>query len=370
MAVISELNKLNTNNEILYLGSEEGLESKIIPQAGLNFRSVPCGKFRRYHKNTLLNIIDPTTIYKNSRDFFRFLKGYSKSKRIINDFDPDIVFTKGGYVSLPVGLAASSLGYPLVIHESDSVMGLSNRILSKKAAVTCVSYPVDVYKGTGLTNLVYTGNPIRKDISEGDKKRGIKDFDLNDKEPVLMIIGGSQGSYVINQIIAEGLPEILNKYQLIHVTGERDYDWLDYQRKKLNEEQKKRYRLYNYLSGNLKDAYAVSDLVISRSGNNAIAELAALAKPTILVPLSTSANDHQLTNAKILSRMGAALLMLQEHLTSKKLIRQIDLLFESPEDMKSMGEKIHTLALEDAAEKVANEIIKKGREFEKQNVEE
>ncbi len=363
MAVINEIKTYDASTEILYIGSEEGLENKIIPQTGIDFKSIPCGKFRRYHRNQLLNVVDPTTLFKNSRDFFRYQKGIGEAKKIISEFDPDVVFTKGGYVSLPVGKAAISLGYPLVIHESDSVIGLSNRLLAKKAAKVCVAYPLEAYKETGLENLVYTGNPIRDDIYQGDKARGIREFGLDKDRPVVMVIGGSQGAYIINQLISDCLDALLEKYQLIHVSGERDYDWLSFRAQKLTPKLAKHYHLYNFLSSDLKDAFAVSDLVISRAGNNVIAELASLSKPTILIPLSTSANDHQLTNAKILSQSGAALLMLQEHLTGKKLARQIDLLVEQPEDMKKMAEHIHEYAKTEAAKLVSGEIIKVAKEF-------
>lgn len=356
MAVINELNKIETANDIYYIGSDKGLESTIIPQAGIEFFAVPSGKFRRYHQSLWLNIVDPTTVLKNGRDLFLFIRGYFKAKRIIKELDPDVVFTKGGYVSLPVGLAASALGYPLVIHESDSVMGLSNRLLAKRANVVCVSYPQEVYKEHRIDNLTYTGNPIREDIKFGSKKRAERVFGLNNKQPIILVIGGSQGAFAVNQLISDSLTSLLPKYQLIHVTGERDYDWLNYCKSKLDKKLQDNYHPYNYLSGDLRDAYAVADLVISRAGNNVIAELAALKKPTILIPLATSANNHQNTNARILSRMGAALLMLQEHLTPKKLVRQIDLLFEEPEEMTRMSDKIHQLAKNDAALMVAKEI--------------
>lgn len=286
-----------------------------------------------------------------------------EAKKIIQDFDPDAVFTKGGYVSLPVGKAAISLRYPLVIHESDSIIGLSNKMLAKKADRVCVAYPLPAYKEENLDNLIYTGNPIREDIYTGNRDRGRKEFNLSDKQPVLLVTGGSQGAYIINMLVSDALEKLLENYQVIHVSGERDYDWLSYRTQKLEESLKDNYHLHNYLSENLRDALAVADLVISRAGNNFIAELAALAKPTILIPLSTSANDHQLTNAKILSQSGAALLMLQEHLTPKKLIRQIDLLFDRPEELKQMSEHIHEFAREEAAKLVASEIIKVAKEF-------
>ena len=363
MAVVTELQKLDSSIELLYIGSLDGQESKIIPQTGIKYVGIHAGKFRRYHDNNILNIIDPTTLFKNAADLWRFARGYFQAKEIITDYDPDVVFAKGGYVSLPVGLAARSLGYPLVIHESDSIMGLANKLLAKRADSICISYPAKAYPDVPKEKLVYSGNPVREDIYGGSKENAIKEFGLDPKLPTIMVIGGSQGSLIINQIVSESLKDLLAKYQVIHVSGERDYDWLGFQASKLPEGLQKRYFLFNFLSGNLKDAYRAADLVISRAGNNVIAELAALGKPTILIPLSTSANSHQLSNAKILSRMGAAMLLLQESLSTKTLTRKIDYLFDNPEEMKAMIAKISTLSTPDAAKIVASEITRLGADF-------
>ena len=338
---------------------------------------ISAGKFRRYHANKILNFVDPSTLFANITDFFRFIRGYFESKEIISEFDPDVVFAKGGYVSLPVGFAARSLGYPLVIHESDSIMGLSNKLLSKRADKVCVSYPPKFYKeDVPKDKLLYTGNPVREDILDGTKERAITEFSIDPKKPTLLVIGGSQGALVINQVISQALASLLPKYQIIHVSGERDYDWLGFQADKLDPELRKNYYLYNFLSGNLKDAYAAADLVISRAGNNVIAELAALGKPTILIPLDSSANNHQFSNAKILSRMGAAMLVQQETLTPATLKRKVDYLFDNPEELRGMSEKIATLASPEAAKNVAYTIhdlgevfIASGKEGEKDEAE-
>lgn len=339
------------------------MENNIIPQTGLKYVGISAGKFRRYHSSNWLNIIDPTTLYKNALDFFRFIRGYFEAKEIISEFDPDVVFAKGGYVSLPVGLAARSLGYPLVIHESDSVMGLSNRILAKRADKVCVSYPLKSYPDVEKNKLVYTGNPVRQDIYDGNKERAISEFNLDDKLPVLLVIGGSQGSLVINQIISQSLVNLLKKYQIIHVSGERDYDWLGFQANKLDSELTKNYHLYNFLSGNLKDALAAADLVISRAGNNVIAELAALSKAAILIPLASSANGHQVSNAKILSRMGAVMLVLQDSLSARSLERKIDYLFDNPEERNGLANKLSKFSSPEAAGGVADIVYSLGKSF-------
>ncbi len=299
----------------------------------------------------------------NIADLFRFVRGYFEAKEIIAEFDPDAVFCKGGFVSLPVGLAAHALGYPLVVHESDSIMGLSNRLLAKRADKVCISYPPKTFSDIDKEKLVYTGNPVRSDIYDGNADRARTNFKLSDKLPVLMVIGGSQGALIINQVISEALPKLLSKYQILHISGERDYDWLGFQATKLAPELSVNYHLHNFLSGDLKDAYAVADLVISRAGNNVIAELAALKKPVILVPISSSANGHQVSNAKILSRMGAAMLVLEENLSARVLERKIDYLFENKEELKGLADKLSKLSSPEAAGAVADIIYEQGQSF-------
>jgi len=366
LAVVGELQKLDSGIELLYIGSKEGLESKIIPQTGMKYVGISAGKFRRYHTATWLNIIDPTTLYKNLLDFFRFVRGYFEAKEIISEFDPDVVFAKGGYVSLPTGLAAHSLGYPLVVHESDSVMGLANRILAKRADKVCISYPPKSYPDVEKEKLVYTGNPVRSDIYDGDKERAKGEFNLSGELPVLLVIGGSQGSLVINQIVSESLAKLLTKYQIIHISGERDYDWLGFRASKLDPELGGRYHLYNFLSGDLKDALLVADLVISRAGNNVISELAALSKASILIPLASSANNHQVSNAKILSRMGATMLILQDSLSPTVLERKIDYLFDNPEERAGLAAKLTKLASPEAAGAVADIVYDLGKTFDEE----
>ncbi len=362
LAVIGELNEVAKEPEILYIGSKDGMEGRIVPQTGVHFKAIKSGKFRRYHNSLILNIVNPYTFFKNLKDLFRFSSGYIESRKIIKEFDPDVVFCKGGFVSLPVGLAAKHLGFPLVIHESDSVMGLANKILAKKADRVCVGYDIKRYSEIDPDVVKYTGNPVRVDILKGSRKEALEKFGLADKKTIL-VIGGSQGSSAINNLIFESLNDLLKKYQLIHITGELDYDWLKFQAKKLPNELSKNYLVFNFLSKDLEDAYAAADLVISRASNNVIAELAALKKTAILIPLPSSANNHQLSNAQILSRQGAVLTMLQEHLTPKGLKRQVDLLFENPEEMKLLAKKLNETYVPDSAKMIANEIVSFGSKF-------
>lgn len=355
LAVVNELKNKYQEAEIVFVGSKGGIEGKLIPEKGIKALTISSGKFRRYHRNTLLNIVDPTTIFKNARDFLRFISGIFDSLKILKEEDPDLIFLKGGYVALPVGIACRIKRYSYFTHESDVIPGLANKILLKKAQKIFVSHPLENFPNITKEKLVYSGNPIRKDILEGDKKKAYELFELKRGIKTILILGGSHGARKINEVFSEKLNSYLEKYQVIHVSGDYDYDWLEYKSKDLVN--KERYKLAGFLTSELKDAYQIADIVITRAGNNVLTEIAALKKPAIVIPLESSANDHQLANAKAYSREGAVYVMLQNHLTPEKLFSQVDRLLEDPEELSFMSEKIHKFYKPDAASIIADNLI-------------
>jgi len=356
LAVIEELEK-SGYKDIIYVGSNAGMEIKIIPQLDLKFHFIHAGKFRRYHSNVIINLINPQTILSNIGDVFKVIRGFFQSRAIIREYQPEIVFIKGGYVGLPVGLAAASMGYPLFIHESDSEMGLSNRILSRFAERIMVSYPENFYTDLPKAKLIFTGNPVRKDLLKGSKDEGEKIFELKGSDPVIFIVGGSQGSHFINSLVAESVNDLLKKYQVIHVCGDNDFSWLMYLKSGLTVEAQKRYHLYSFLTGELKDAYAVSDLVISRAGQNFISEFCALGKPMLLIPLGSSANSHQYRNAQIMMRQGAAYSLEERELNKDLLMSQLELIFEKEGEIEFLSKKSKEFGRTDAAKEMAGVIV-------------
>lgn len=288
--------------------------------------------------------------------------------KIIKKFNPHSIFIKGGYVGLPVGIAAKLLKYPFVIHESDTVPGLSNKILSKWAECILVSYPEKYYDGIfDGKKIKQSGSPVRKDLLAGESERGFETFKLKKDKPVILIIGGSQGSRAINMVVEGALEDLLYDYQLIHITGELDYDLIDYRASKLPKDLKKQYRYYDFLSADLKDAYKISSIVVSRAGNNVLTELSALGKPSILVPLPTSTNGHQSKNALVFSRAGASYIINESKLDGKSLKNQLDYLFENKKELDYMSEKVKDLYVEDASLIIAKKIIEIKRESKKKN---
>lgn len=360
LAVIKSIEKQREESEIFFIGSRFGLESKLIPKTGIRYYGISAGKFRRYHKSQILNVIDLTTLFKNVVDFWRFLKGVNEARTILLHEKPDVLFAKGGYVSLPVALAAKYLRIPVVNHESDSVMGLANIKISKFSEKVCVSFPKELFTEIDEKRIVETGNPIRDDVMQGNKTRLFSEIKFDEKLKTILVLGGSQGSLFINEIIIEAAEEILNKYQLIMVAGDRDADLVLYKTKSIPKELKNKLKVYGFLTSEIADVYAAADLVISRAGSNVLFELAALGKPALLVPHDVSPGGHQFENARIFSRSGAAYLFKQDNLSAKKLFHQINFLLEDEKELNAMSEKMKALANTGAADNVARVIIEVG----------
>lgn len=333
---------------------------------GVKYYGISTGKFRRYHKSKILNIIDPTTLFKNIADFFRFLSGIKEAREILIHEKADVVFAKGGFVSLPVGVAARLLHIPVIVHESDVVMGMANRKMAGFAEKVCVSFPEKYYPEVATEKIVVTGNPVREDILMGDGDRLRREIGFKNDIKTILILGGSQGSRFLNETILGIIPELLNDYQIIWIAGDRDQDLVNIKLKDLTKEKKERVKVYGFVTSEMADIYAAADLVITRSGSNVLFELAALGKPSIFIPHDVSPGGHQFQNARVFSRSGAGYIFDQATLTPKKLYHQITYLFENKKEMHDMSEKIRGFADLGSADKVAKIIYEVG---EKQFVE-
>lgn len=360
MAVIKSLRRIDKDISIFFIGSRFGIESQLIPKMGIEYFGISTGKFRRYHKSKILNIIDVTTIFKNIADFFRFAAGIGQARRILADQNPDVLFAKGGYVSLPVGIAAWTLKIPVVAHESDAVMGMANRQMSRFAKKICISFPTKMYPEINKEKLVETGNPIRDDILMGDGVRFKSEIGFARDRKTILILGGSQGSLFINETVMDITEELLENYQILWIAGERDADFISYKIKELPESKRKYVKVYGFVTSEMADIYSACDIAITRSGSNAIFEMAALGKPAIFIPHDVSPGGHQFENARTFSRTGAAYIMSQDTLTPKKLIHQLLFLLESDEEMTKMSEKMRQLSDLGAADKVAQVVYEEG----------
>ena len=293
--------------DIHYIGSYNGIEKELIEEFGIPYHGISSGKLRRYF--SLQNFTDP----------FRVLKGFSEAKKLIKDLKPDVIFSKGGFVSVPVVIAGKQCKVPTIIHESDMTPGLANKLAIPSASKVCCNFP-ETLEHLPKDKAVLTGSPIRSELLVGDKNAALEFCGLSPEKPVILIIGGSLGSVVVNSAVRAILPDLLKDFQVIHLCGKG----------KVDESLKdmKGYVQFEYIRDELKDLFALSDLVISRAGANAICELLALHKPNLLIPLSINASrGDQILNARSFERQGFSIVMEEEELTDASLMDAIRKLY-------------------------------------------
>lgn len=309
----------NAGYEVHYIGSYNGIEKKLIEDIGIPYYGISSGKLRRYFD------------IKNFSDPFRVIKGFGEADRLIKKLKPDVAFSKGGFVSVPVVLAAKKNGVPAIIHESDMTPGLANKICIPAATKVCCNF-TETYNLLPEGKAVLTGTPIRRELFEGDKNRAATFCGLDPAKSTILIIGGSSGSVVINNVIRESLDDILPNFQVIHLCGKGHLD------ESLSD--KKGYVQFEYISKELRDLFAFCDLVISRAGANAICELLALKKPNILIPLSKAASrGDQILNAKSFKKSGYSYVIEEEELSKASLLNAIrDVAAHKEKYIKAMEE--------------------------------
>ena len=303
IALLSDLK--SDGYEISYIGSYNGMEKELIEAEGIPYYGISSGKLRRYFSR------------KNFSDPFRVIHGYFQSVRLIKKIRPNVIFSKGGFVSVPVVLAAKHCHVPAVIHESDMTPGLANRIAMRGASRVLCNFQetVPLIKGD---RAVWTGTPIRKALLHGDKKAALSftGFDKIQTKPVLLITGGSQGSAFINNAVRSSLPDLLPQFNIIHLCGKGNLD------PELSA--KEGYVQYEYISKELPDLFALADLIISRAGANAIFEILNLAKPNILIPLSLRASrGDQILNARSFEKHGFSKVLEEEDVNKDTLAKAV-----------------------------------------------
>ena len=307
IAMIPRLQELGYT--ISYIGSYEGIEKKLIEEMGIPYYGISSGKLRRYFD--LKNFTDP----------FRVLKGFGEARKLMKQLKPDVVFSKGGFVTVPVVIAASRSKVPTFIHESDMTPGLANKISIPFATKVCCNFPETVEKLQG-NRAIWTGTPIRQELLSGDPQKALAFTGLSNDKPVIMVIGGSLGAVAVNNAVRAVLPELLKDFQVIHLCGKG----------KLDESLKdtKGYVQYEYIKKELADLFALADVVISRAGANAICEISALKKPNLLIPLSARASrGDQILNARSFQRLGYSVVLEEEEITNEKMLNAIHELYEN-----------------------------------------
>ncbi len=295
--------------QVHYIGTADGIERTLVHD--IPYHVISAGKLRRYASA------------KNISDVFKIFKGYREAKKILKELRPDLVFAKGGFVSVPVAWAAAKLHIPVILHESDFTPGLANRLCTKKAQKICLSFDTPAaHDGKGIL----TGSPVRKDLLTGQKARGLSKLGFSSGRPVLLIMGGSLGAQAINDAVDAAIDELTTQYDIVHLRGKG----------KLNSalEGTEHYRQFEYIEDGLNDVFAAADLALSRSGANAVFEFLALKLPALLVPLPLSASrGDQILNANYFEKRGYACVLDQDALNAQTLMEHLDKLQACREEL-------------------------------------
>ncbi|MBQ8148210.1 MAG: undecaprenyldiphospho-muramoylpentapeptide beta-N-acetylglucosaminyltransferase [Lachnospiraceae bacterium] len=304
--------------DIHYIGSYDGIEKKLIEDMKIPYHGISSGKLRRYFD------------VKNFSDPFRVVKGYGEAARLIKSLKPDVVFSKGGFVSVPVVMAAKNHKVPAIIHESDMTPGLANKLCIPCATKVCCNFP-EAMEHLPKEKAVLTGTPIRQELFKGDPLEAVKFTGLDANKPTILVVGGSSGSVKVNEAVRECLDDLLKNYQVIHLCGKDKVDPA--------YDNRTGYVQYEYIKKELSALLAFADIVISRAGANAICELQALAKPNVLIPLGSNASrGDQILNAESFEKQGFSYVVLEENLTKESLLEAVQQVYDKRADYKKTME--------------------------------
>ncbi|MCI5943117.1 MAG: undecaprenyldiphospho-muramoylpentapeptide beta-N-acetylglucosaminyltransferase [Eubacterium sp.] len=298
--------------DIQYIGSYNGIEKKLIEEMGISYHGISSGKLRRYFD------------LKNFSDPFKVVKGYAQASHLIKKMRPNIVFSKGGFVAVPVVLAAKRHHIPVIIHESDITPGLANKLCIPSATAVCCNFP-ETLKHLPEDKAVLSGSPIRQELFAGNREEGLRLCSFDGTKPVLLAMGGSLGAVAINNALRSNLEELLKQFDIIHLCGKGNYD--------SSLENMAGYKQFEYAKAELTHLFAASDLIISRAGANAICELLALKKPNILIPLpAAQSRGDQLLNAASFEKSGYSYVLQEEELNDDTLLRAIQYVYDEREE--------------------------------------
>lgn len=331
--------------EFIFLGPNGKIEKEIMGRSGIKMRLVVSGKMRRYFS------------FKNITDVFKFPLGLAQSLFWLLVYMPDAIFSKGGYASMPTVVAGSLYRIPILIHESDANPGLSNTVLAKFADRIAVSYP-EAKQYFPPSQVVLTGNPIRADVPRGDAKKARELFHLTESKKVILVLGGSQGARSINNKVLNILPQLLHKYQVIHQTGENNFEEVKRKAGELGiKAGREGYIAVPFYGTELADLLALADLVITRAGSTTLSEIAATGTPAIVIPLGNAANDHQRMNAYSIAKYGGCFVEEEANLGEHMLLSRIEEIMNNDELRQKMSNNIKMFHSPEAVDKIAEGIL-------------
>lgn len=353
VAVAEEIKRIAGEEKILklalyYIGPDD-FGSEILKNIGIKNIAILSGKWRRYGS------------VQNFLDILKIIAGTLKAFWILFKIMPDVIFSKGGYGSIPVVIVAAIYHIPLMIQESDSIPGVANKFAARFALKIAVSFaPTLEYFSAKKTALI--GNPVRKNILGGNREKALAELMISGNRPALLIMGGSQGSDIINQVIITSLKEFTREFEVMHVTGGSNFETVKNEAGAiLSKEAAIYYHPYGFLDERmLKNVYAAADCVISRAGAGSIFEISAIGKPSILIPLKNSAQEHQRSNAYEYARTGASVVIEEDNLSPNILVNEIRKLFADAARRAEMSERAKHFSKINAAEVIARELLKLG----------
>ena len=345
IAVARAIKKREIDVEFIFIGPKNNFSQKFMQAEGVDIKHAMSGKMRRYFS------------FQNIIDIFKIPIGIVQALWHLLWFMPDAIFSKGGCDTLPVVIAGWIYRIPIMIHESDANPGMANSVLAKFATRVAVSFPsAETY--FPAEQVVITGSPLREDINQGNAENARRLFSLSESKKTIFVFGGSQGAKIINEKILGILPEILKNYQVIHQTGEKNFKEIEEKAGELGI--KNGYGGYHalpFIGEEIKDILAVADLVVSRAGSSSISEIAANAKPAIIIPIEKSANNHQKMNAYSIAKMGGCVVLEEANLGEHMLISNIKDILENEELRNKLIANIKAFYHPDAADRIADGII-------------
>ena len=351
LAIANKIKQEEKDSEIIFIGTNRGLENDLVPRAGYELKTIEA-----YGLSKKLSI-------DNIKKMCKTLGATSKARKIIKDFKPDVIVGAGGYICGPVVWAAKKEKIPVVLHESNAYPGKAVKHLAKNANVVLISFEEARERIPNAKKIVFTGTPVKiqkRDYTKEEKSKILNELKIEDKLPIILVFGGSQGAQKINEAIIGILTKKLNKkYQIIWATGPKQYDIVkeELNQKSIDIENVPNAKILPYIY-NMEEIMNISDVIVARSGAMTITEISNLGKPSILIPLPNVSQDHQLRNAEVLQKIGAGKIILNDKLTSENLNQEISEIILNPTNMKKMGEKAYTKSVKNVQEKIYNEIKK------------
>ena len=351
IAIANKIKEKEPNSEIVFVGTDRGLEKDLVPRAGYELKTIDA-----YGLSKKISI-------ENLKRLYKTYKGIGEAQKIVKDFNPDIVIGTGGYICGAVVLAAKKNNVPVLLHESNAFPGKAVQMLAKKADTILVSFKDAQDRIKNCKNVVFTGTPVKikkQNYSESKKLEIINSLGLSQTKPIVLIFGGSQGAQKINEAIINIIQNKLNKdYQMIWATGPNQYDIIkeELENNNINIEKIENTKIVPYIY-NMEEVENICDLVVARSGAMTITEISNLAKPSILIPLPNVSNDHQMHNAKVLEKIGSAKIITNDNLNGEILNKTIKSIVLDENICKKMGDNAFKVSTKDVEEKIYSEIAK------------